>query len=324
MGFWRLTTILLACGCGALAGEIDLAEQVEAVLQVSKDKPPVDLRAEMQELRARVAIADNEKNVRSSALRIAALVQNGLIPKTFNRDDLAFITLKTTRLGNKKAGDGGVASARYVGRQSLYATLARCLKDETDKLARQQIAQALLILSSHDKLDGHTYLKAVCTVPKMRPILAAANLDPAAEKQLIAIAERLSDEWLILGRAVRPTSDLLTELIAAGPDSPLWASKGPAFVAAFSETVVTTAPRLPSQLDVLVNGHRAVCLARHCKKSDFIQQMNAAVDQLRPKFSDPDVLRWLNEVVTMDGDVPVRPSVRFIDDPNDLKIGKPE
>lgn len=298
--------------------------------------PPLIPSAEVQSilgipLRGREALALAEQYVarrtagaRDAELkplveRIADATVRGVEPDLLGYVDR--IDVRSTAWFLHTADGNPKHASMWAALKRQMAQLATEAADASPEKARI-LAQALIVIVAHNRVefDGDSIPHQISG----RSLYDLAQLTHEQRQRIDALRNRLRAQRVDCLVHYKATSDILTQLIETTEPRPLWESSLPAYI----EHLRAGWPKCPDTLSVrfflVSNTWRLACLARHHGIQDVPERLAPVIADLKAQSSDPVVLRWLDEVLTLKGGPPTRPVVKVIVSPNEAKPGRPE
>jgi len=255
---------------------------------------------------------------RSGALtEIAKAVLRGMDVDAMTRRSASRVTVATGLFG----GDAGSESA--VGLQArVLLEMERELKQTSDAVTARSLARAAIILGAQDRLHGARMFPRL--VREGSAVLASAELTAEADAGVRNLAQRIDAAMGENVPYLRSCSKTLIALIKGRDDPATWSEAGKQFLKSFEAGMSKSADRLDLQWEYLAEAWRAVCLARASGQTGFVDEMASILEKLRAQTNDAVLLEWIGQVLTIPGGVPKGPVMKYIDNPNDMKRGKPD
>jgi len=301
----------VSLGIESLARELP-SEQLQRALEV-----PTEGDAALKLIAEFAALHQNRTSppdARERAIAIAEAALHGMPPDALTRDTLRGVTV---------ASDSFYGSEIVAGaRTKMYSILVREVQKPSDPQRARTLAQGLLVLMAQDRVLGLPSLAG--EVDSSSPALQTAALPDKVARvvQSIAGASGQSQEQTL--GALRQTSKMLEGLIAAPNDDARWNDLKRGFCDPLEAGISAAGQRVDLHWSLLANAWRVACLAKANQRQAALDELDATLKRVRAATTDPIVMTWIDQVLTVPGPPPKRPAARFLDDPSQLKRGKPD
>jgi len=276
------------------------------------------LAAIEQYVQLRSARTRDRKSEDEWVCRVAESLQRGIEPDALTQRVLRGMTVaaEPSRLAWNREVDA------YL---SLFLALMKRAGDSDDAAEAQKFARAAIIVLAQSRFVLIDNLESYFQEGRPdTPLAQAARLSRAQRRAIQATIEKLRAPREALLPHLRVVGNELANLIKDPNKPEHWLDGGERLCKGVVAGVEAGSGRIDYQWAVLANAWQAVCLARHQGQTGFISRMREATERLKQSQTDPIVLAWIAQVTELPGEAPKHPAWQVVDDPNQMKRGKPD